>query len=380
MFLGTGTAKKIIEEIGKVVDYDINLMNEEGLIIASTNPSRINTFHEAAYRIIKDNLKELIVYEDEKYEGCKKGINLPIHFDKKIIGVVGITGEVSEILKYGKIIKKMTEILVLDLFTYYKRNMEEQSRLIFAAEWINGNLNENRAYVEEELKKLNMPSHGSFLVAVVSIPDSHKAVSGEDMSNDWNDRSILEKLTINGALSIQSGEMYIIILRCDHEEDAKCMLQKPLEQIRSSGKNRLICAFGSAYTNFVDVPKSFKEALRVMRLKEAEGNGTYCYDEEIINILLEDTPAPYKLRCVFNVFKACTEEEAVDFSNFIHIYFKCNGSIKSIADRLFIHKNTVQYKINKIKMKTGLDMRVMEDLQQLTLAARWHISGIDKSQ
>jgi len=379
MFIRKGTARKIIEEISKVVDYDINIMNEEGFIIASTNSDRINTFHEAAYRIIKNNLIELIVREDGEYEGCRKGINLPIFFNKKIIGVIGITGEVSEILGYGKIIKKMTEILILDLFTYYKRNMEEQARLIFVTEWLNGNLNENQAYVEGELKKYNIPSGGNFVVATMNIFGAPKVHTDEGIPNDSAERYVLELLTMKGVLAIQNSGLYILIIKCDNHEDTKGFLQKALTQIQLYSKNRVLCTVGSPYKKYIDACKSYKEAMRVMRLKETDGDGLYYYDDEIVNILLEDTPTAYKSRCILNVFKNCAREEAMEFSNFILIYFKSNGSIKVISDHLFIHKNTVQYKINKLKTKTGLDIRVMEDLLTLTLAARWYSFEIDKN-
>jgi carbohydrate diacid regulator len=54
------------------------MMDEHGMIIASTDSGRIGTFHEAALRIIRENLDSLIIYEDYEYKGTKKGLNLPI--------------------------------------------------------------------------------------------------------------------------------------------------------------------------------------------------------------------------------------------------------------------------------------------------------------
>ena len=78
-----------------------------------------------------------IFYEDGQYHGCRKGINLPVFLNDQIIGVIGITGEVAEVMKYAKVLKKMTEILVLDLFSYHKKSQQEQALLFFINEWVN---------------------------------------------------------------------------------------------------------------------------------------------------------------------------------------------------------------------------------------------------
>lgn len=39
MYLQKDTAAKIIEEISMILDYDLNIMDEKGAILASTDPS-----------------------------------------------------------------------------------------------------------------------------------------------------------------------------------------------------------------------------------------------------------------------------------------------------------------------------------------------------
>ena len=41
-------AKKFIERITQYTEYNVNIMDEKGIIIASKNTSRIGTFHEVA--------------------------------------------------------------------------------------------------------------------------------------------------------------------------------------------------------------------------------------------------------------------------------------------------------------------------------------------
>ena len=49
-------AKKFIERITQYTEYNVNIMDEKGIIIASKNTSRIGTFHEVALQIIQLSL------------------------------------------------------------------------------------------------------------------------------------------------------------------------------------------------------------------------------------------------------------------------------------------------------------------------------------
>jgi carbohydrate diacid regulator len=78
-----------------------------------------------------------------EYEGSKNGINLPIEFNEEIIGVIGITGNYNQVYKYGQIIKKMTEILLLDSYRREQHMIEQKARDRFLEEWIFGRYESN---------------------------------------------------------------------------------------------------------------------------------------------------------------------------------------------------------------------------------------------
>ena len=59
MFLAAHQAQDIVEEIGAIVKQNINMMDERGVIIASTDKDRIGHFHEAAKKIIDEELAEI---------------------------------------------------------------------------------------------------------------------------------------------------------------------------------------------------------------------------------------------------------------------------------------------------------------------------------
>ena len=93
MYISTEAAERIVREVSLAVDRPVNLMNDHGIIIASTDLSRIGTLHQGAYESIHDNMDCLIVRSDSDYPGSRIGINIPIRFEGQIAGVVGIRGD-----------------------------------------------------------------------------------------------------------------------------------------------------------------------------------------------------------------------------------------------------------------------------------------------
>lgn len=83
--------QNIVEELEDTIQKNINIMDETGCIIASSDMSRIGTYHSGAQRVINQSLSELVISEEDNYAGAKNGINLPIIIENEIVGVVGIT-------------------------------------------------------------------------------------------------------------------------------------------------------------------------------------------------------------------------------------------------------------------------------------------------
>ena len=88
----------------------INIMNPDGIIIASTQPERIGTFHKGARNAAVSG-KPVSIRPDQiqEYSGAREGYNMPLRVGGNIIGVVGIYGEPSEIRYLAHLVEVYTE-------------------------------------------------------------------------------------------------------------------------------------------------------------------------------------------------------------------------------------------------------------------------------
>ena len=53
MLISHESAMRIVTEVSSVIHHDVNMMDEQGMIIASTDPARLGTFHGGALRLLK---------------------------------------------------------------------------------------------------------------------------------------------------------------------------------------------------------------------------------------------------------------------------------------------------------------------------------------
>lgn len=352
MYLRKDTAAKIIKEVSMILDYDINIMDENGAILASTDLSRIGMFHEGAFRIIRYHLSELSVYTDQQYQGCRKGINLPISLEDKIIGVIGITGEVAEVVKYGKVLKKMTEILVLDLFSYRQKSQKEQARLFLVNEWISTEPFDFTPSFRDELQHFQLPADGPYIAAVITPP------SALENWTDFNNKD---------CICTQNGEIGIIIY---HTAQKSPLLHFITQLVQNSGIQEYLCTIGSSQSDYTGVIHSYKQAQKLRKVKSRKF-GIFAYDDCIGELIYNDVSLEYKDLLCNQILAEFTEKEKLEFAEFIRVYVRNNGSVTTMAKELFIHKNTVQYRINKILQKTGKDPRLIQDIVILYMVAEW---------
>ena len=58
------------------------------------------------------------------------------------------------------------------------------------------------------------------------------------------------------------------------------------------------------------------------------------------------------------------------FLQLIQDYFAEGGNLRRCAEKRFVHRNTIQYHIERLKRQTGYDLRVPGDAVLLCLAVQ----------
>ena len=351
-------AQKIVTEMSFITEQSVNIMDINGKIIASTDTSRIGSFHEGAYNIITKNLRELIIYNDNQYKGSKKGINLPLMLNDETIAVIGITGDYDSIIKFGQIIKKMTEILLLETYLENQRKIDSKLTRRFLRDML---LVNSAKYPSDFIKR------GFMLGIDISLKRRIIAIEPVGVKYPQNTKQgfiLLEEIEniIRAAFCnlnsfvIKIGIYIVAIIEDISNEEIVSILTELEAKIYSDHDTKVLIGIddrGSA-PNI-----AYKQAVKALNTCLHLSQNIVFYQDVTLGIFFDEISAGARHEFMQKVFKNHTKEEIDEAIPILKAYFKTNGSVSRASELLFVHKNTLQYKMNKIKEKSGYDPRLL---------------------
>lgn len=366
MEIATNIAERIAAQLSETINQNINLMNTKGIIIASSDPSRVGMEHGGAKKILKEHLEVLTVEDNKTFEGAKNGINLPIVIENEVVGIIGITGPVNEVLQYGKIIKRMTEILLLENIAKEQKVIEQKAKERFFDEWVLGQLDvKNEKEFLRIASSFSIDVNAKVRVAVLSFTGT-SPISDTTMTEI--SRHVRHEVTakLSGNAFRTATHMVCII---PANKSNKCeevftqifsYIKEHFGCIGKAGIDESPCAF-SLHPNYIEAEK----ALEMCHRKDTSIEFFNALDIEYI---LDNVPNEGRERYINRLFGDTSKEEIAEQLQFARYYLESNGSLISLSEKLFIHKNTVKYKINKLTELTGVDIRTCRGAYIFTLA------------
>lgn len=371
MFLAAHQAQDIVEEIGAIVKQNINMMDERGVIIASTDKDRIGHFHEAAKKIIDEELAELYVTTDAAEKAVppmRVGINLPIEYQHHIVGVIGVTGGYEQVIGFGQVVKKMTEILIRE------REREEEKRLDlrvisrFLEDWVLGAGILRPTLLQERGRQLGIDITRPRRVMVVSMDDV------EDYIDSLPGQELIENIE-NAVLDILRREPAMLVLRNAARQifllpEADDKKMKALgEDIRRMVRER----FGQNMRIGIDgvsrnIHEAYGQADRAWRIGANVDDKIVLFSRLDLGMFLQEISTQTKFDYLQKIFHAYSVEERRPVMDVLRAYFTAGGSLTKASEKLFIHKNTLQYKLQRIARLTGYDVRQPADAAVFMMA------------
>lgn len=347
-------AQEIVNAVKEVVDKDINFIDINGIIIGSTDKKRLNTFHQAGYKAIK-NLKNITVEDNDEYKGSKKGINYPIRINESAVGAIGITGEPSEISKFGFLVTKITEIFIKEQQLNYKHEADKQRINYVVKSLIYDNV-EDKEEIENILQEFKIPINQKFAIVIMKINKTHSTSNLEIIESDI--KRVFDTIGNTFKIYIYPNE-FIALVNEERYEKLKFVYMDILKKYKgqlSGGVGRL--------KNLYESHKSYQEA-RIALKHSSKNNKILTYIDSLqLELILESVDNEIKNQYVEKTLQNLDDNEI----DLLEIYYKNNMSLKQTSEDLYIHKNTLQYKLEKIQQKCGLNPRCFNESVILYIA------------
>ncbi|KFZ27284.1 MAG: Carbohydrate diacid regulator [Candidatus Izimaplasma bacterium HR2] len=358
MKISAKQATAIIDSLKDVIEHDINFINLKSIIIASSDKSRIGEFHEGSQKVIESR-ETMIIESDDEYRGTKAGINLPVLFDDDIVAVIGITGKYQEVKKFSDVIRKLTEILIKEF--YYRDQIEirrENER--YLVELMINNL-ESSESIRNIANSLDITLEQLDRLVIIKLQEKeHKY---ENMRNlIFN--SIRKRLD-KSELIVNSHGDYVLLLG---DTDVK-KLNKIKEYITSKYSIGLSVGMSESMNDVSEIYYQYLNTNRIVQIAHKTERFEIVklgdFDLELILLNIDDS---IKATYLKKVFQDIDKDTLIRWTEMLMVFSRNNGSINATSEELYVHKNTLQYRLKKVKEITGYDPRKLRDFTILYLA------------
>ena len=375
MKISKNSAQQIVKEIGKLVRQNINLMDRTGHIIASNDPSRIGSFHEGAYRIIQGHLQEYYITPEleQQLPNVRKGINLPIEVDGEVQGVIGITGEYEEVIQYGQIVKKMAEILIRERITLDTRQLDQRVRSRFLEDWILGSGLSNPQALSDRGFALGIDIRTPRRCIVVSVKNREYytgSLEGQLLIERMEGLVSAHVTAQQNCIILRNAARQILLLHKRSTEELTALCRELSQLVEKELDISLICGVDGTAS---DIHTAYLQANRAWHTAAYSAGNIICYEMLNAELILDDLSRAQKGAYLRTIFRGCTLPEIREHVGLLEAYFAAEGSLQLAADRLFIHKNTLQYRLKRLAETTGLDVRKPSQAPSLYLAMLFYL-------
>ena len=208
------------------------------------------------------------------------------------------------------------------------------------------------------LERKSFHANNSYTVlAIYSKSKNHNA------STDTSLKFYLEKVTnrINDlAISFTYENNRIVILSEYTEDDISTLITEIKRQYLLSHGNNYIVGIGSTQKGFESISKSFKRAMAVVNLCIKKNQSVLNYNYlDTYQILLEAGDYSVLKNFYNKILKPIELSDSKNNTNymkFIETYLESNGSVQIVAEKMFMHRNSILYQLNKIHKLTGADL------------------------
>ncbi|TDQ34131.1 CdaR family transcriptional regulator [Aureibacillus halotolerans] len=384
-------AQSIVKEAYEFTKHSINLMDHQGVIIASNNQERIGDIHEGALRVLQLN-EPVIIDEHSSLQGSRPGMNLPIQINNTIIGVVGISGAIEQIEPYAAFIKRLTEVLAKEAYLNDKLTFKHFAAEAFVHHWLSGTWTDPEIIKSEGLsvgydvtlsRATVIIELGNFSSVLSESLQHHHTTTSFYSDRPHFIKQLSQLFPDQDTIVASDGPtrfVFLIPISQHASEDQRTELLKRCTKLQStlhaSYGFTSYGGIGSVFDSPEKVENSFQEAQQALSVAKTSNSDMYLLFDELgterlINAIPELDRLNFAKRILF-----LNHPDMPELLDDLMLFFQNDQSIQRTAEALYVHKNTLQYRLKKVAAMTGRDPRKFRDAQTLyTALLCLHLSG-----
>ncbi|MEZ8608849.1 sugar diacid recognition domain-containing protein [Vibrio sp. 10N.222.51.C8] len=376
MQLNEMIAKQIVERTMKIIPHSINVMDNKGRIIGSSDPTRLYQKHEGAVLAITEsrvvNIDEATA---EHLKGVKPGVNLPILFQDNVIGAIGVSGTLQQVHHFGELVKMTAELIVEQAVLMSQVEWNKRHREELVLQLIRGSTL-NDMQLQSIAQRLDLDLAQPRIAAIVKVlPIGDTAPSLENLQQLVHLLEYPERDNLVGILSVSQNEVVVLkpitLIGNSWSKDAEAKRVKLLlKRIKKEAKFQIKIALGDYFTGLSGLARSYDTAELTMRSVGNRPGDMFFYQDyrlpAIMSSLLQD---PWIREQLEQSYLHLQQQDSKGILiKTLKTYLKQNCDSALTCNELHIHRNTLRYRTDKINQITSLNINNIDDLFQLYIA------------
>ncbi len=340
--IGVRLFQNLINQIRDNVDGDFGVMDETGLILGCTDERLTGTTHPSVTEVTSDSSKV------SELQGC---VFQKIFIKNRLEFIVFINMEDE----HSKKLLAMLAVNVSNLKNYYEEKFDRGN---FFKNIITDNILPGD--IQIKAKELHIPFNvyrSVFLIKTEKVRDiqTHEVILG-----------LFPKKLKDFVIALDE-ETVVLIKELKDPSDQKEIDRTAKAIIDTLNTEIMVKAqigIGSIVESVWDIGRSFKEAQTALQI-----GSIFESDKAIINYnnlgigrLIYQLPTTMCRLFLKEVFKKGSFE-ALDQETLFTIqkFFENNLNVSETSRQLYVHRNTLVYRLDKIQKITGLDLRNFDD-------------------
>ena len=142
-------------------------------------------------------------------------------------------------------------------------------------------------------------------------------------------------------------------------EDIEKIARTIVDMLNTEAMVKATVAYGTIVKEIKEVSRSYKEARMALDVGKIffSTKNVIAYNNLGIGRLIYQLPIPLCKMFISEIF----EGKSPDALTTINKFFENSLNVSETSRQLYIHRNTLVYRLDKLQKSTGLDLRVFED-------------------
>lgn len=225
--------------------------------------------------------------------------------------------------------------------------------------------NQQELYIPQ-LERYNYNADGSYIVAAIQVvnKDEKSIVEEKERSKMLKLFENMVTYTYKKSFVFELEGKYILVFSEPDDDEVRDICTRICDVFVNQviPNTKIYFALGEKIEGIKKIAKSYRQAIDAVKLQEKKGrsNELILYNElglyklllslddsEVVNDFYNETLTP-----LFDYDK----ENNSDYVEVLKAYLNNNGSVKEVAAKLFYHRNTINYKLNKISEILNCDL------------------------